>query len=96
MTNLSKSFRELRKNGYFAKQDFMCCQSCGWAAIPDEQTKKAIFYHAQDKADIKEKNEVYLAWRGNGKEIVEIFERNGLIVDWNGSENTRIRVKNVK
>ena len=42
-TNLTKAFAELRKNGYFAKQNFLCCQSCGWAALSDEEAKNAVF-----------------------------------------------------
>jgi hypothetical protein len=52
-TNLTKAFAELRKNGYFAKQNFLCCQSCGWAALSDEEAKNAVFYHNQDYRDFK-------------------------------------------
>jgi hypothetical protein len=52
-TNLTKAFAELRKNGYFAKQNFLCCQSCGWAALSDEEAKNAVFYHNQDYRDLK-------------------------------------------
>ena len=44
-TNLSMAFAKLRKQGYFAKQNFMCCQSCGWAELSDEQAQKAVFYN---------------------------------------------------
>ena len=26
--NLNQAFKELRKLGYFARQNFMCCQNC--------------------------------------------------------------------
>ena len=28
---LTLAFKELRKSGYLAKQNFCCCQSCAWA-----------------------------------------------------------------
>jgi len=93
MENLTKTFKDLRKKGYFARQNFTCCQSCGWAEVPEEYSNKAVFYHAQDKESMKRNGDLYLAWSGNGREIVEIFEKNGFFVDWNGENNTRILVK---
>jgi hypothetical protein len=92
MKNLTKAFNQLRKKGYFARQNFMCCQSCGWASVPNEYGERAVFYHAQDKYDMKKSNEVYLAWAGNGQEIVKVFESNGFFVEWNGETTTRIKV----
>jgi len=45
---ITKAFKEIRKNGYFARQNFLCCQSCGWASIPEQKVEKAVFYHRQD------------------------------------------------
>lgn len=92
MKNLTKAFSELRKKGYFARQNFMCCQSCGWAAVPTEYGDRAVFYHGQDREDLKKGRDLYLAWAGNGQEIVKIFEKYGFSVDWNGDSNTRIKV----
>jgi hypothetical protein len=92
MKNLTKAFSDLRKRGYFARQNFMCCQSCGWASVPNEY-ERAVFYHAQDKESMKKSGEVYLSWAGNGQEIVKVFQDNGFIVDWNGETTTRIKVK---
>lgn len=33
---MNNAFAELRKAGYVAKQNFMCCQGCGWAKINNE------------------------------------------------------------
>lgn len=92
MTNLSKAFKQLRKAGYFARQNFMCCQSCGWSAIPEEKSNKVVFYHSQDKEDINKDRDFYLAWAGNGAEILEIFKNNGILCEWDGTEETRIKV----
>jgi hypothetical protein len=34
-----------------------------------------------------------LAWSGDGKLIVDILEKNGVEVDWDGSDNKRIGIK---
>lgn len=94
-SKLNKAFRALRKAGYFARQNFWCCQTCAWADVPDEFEHKAVFYHRQDAADLKERGYVYLAWSGNGEEICSILRENGLSVKWDGSSNKRILVENL-
>ena len=94
MTNLSKAFAELRKKGYFARQNFWCCQNCGWAALTDEQAERAVFYHAQDYQGYKRGDDVYLCWSGDGKFIQETLTKYHLDVEWDGSNGTRILVKN--
>jgi hypothetical protein len=93
-TNLTKAFAELRKNGYFAKQNFLCCQSCGWAALSDEEAKNAVFYHNQDHQDFKKGSDLYLAWAGDGDYIAETLIKFGMHIDWDGTPNTRIVVRN--
>lgn len=88
--DLTQAFKELRKLGYFARQNFMCCQSCAWSQVPEEKEDKVVFYHRQDTPDVNY-GSVYLAWNGNGNEIVEIMSKY-FKVEWDGSESTRIRV----
>ena len=90
--NLTNAFKALRKAGYFAKQNFSCCQSCAWAEIADEQLEKAVFYHHQDAGDLKEHGSCYLSWNGDGKEIVKILKDNGVEVEWSGDDSKRIKV----
>ena len=54
--NLNQAFKDLRKLGYFARQNFWCCQSCAWAAVP-VNVKKVVFYHKQDADELKETGE---------------------------------------
>ncbi len=93
---IEPAFEQLRKVGYFAEQDFMCCQSCGWASVPEEQEDKAVFYHEQDKENL-EFGSVMLAWCGNGSEIVNILSEhiNGFSVkvNWDGLDSSRIEIK---
>ena len=89
---LNEAFKDLRKSGYFARQNFMCCQSCAWSAIPEEKEDKVVFYHQQDAAR-KEDNEIYVGWSGNGKEICDVFANHLIDTEWDGNESTRILIK---
>lgn len=89
---LTLAFKELRKSGYFARQNFRCCQSCAQAAISDEEAKKTVFYHRQDADNLKEDGSCYLTWAGNGKEIVSVLNKYGIETDWDESQNTRIKI----
>lgn len=95
---LTRGFANARDRGYFARQSWKCCQSCGCAAVPFENRDGYVFYHAQDAARIADDERagrppsVYLAWSGDGEEISKCFLEAGLAVEWNGSEARRIRV----
>jgi hypothetical protein len=90
--NLNKAFRELRKAGYFARQNFWCCQSCGWSAVPEEKAHKVVFYHNQDMRRLQDRGSCHLCWAGNGKEICDILISNGVKVTWNGKDEERIEI----
>lgn len=92
---LVKVFNNLRKLGYFCKMNHTCCQSCGWAEIPKGNENKAVFYHAQDAERLATTGDVHLAWAGNGYEIVKAIEDAGMKVEWDGTENSRIKVLDV-
>ncbi len=89
---LSKAFGLLRKEGFVAKMHHACCQNCGWAAISDD-ANNAVFFHAQDYEHYLEDNELYLAWRGNSSNICAALKSQGLLAIHDGSEDTRILVK---
>jgi hypothetical protein len=89
---LERGFRTLRTRGYFAEQNWQCCQSCGCRAVPDEFARRYVFYHAQDADDLREHGETRIAWAGDGDEIVEVFRAEGLRVEWNGSQDRRILI----
>ena len=77
-TKLKAAFKDLRKRGYFARMDFQCCQSCGWAAVPAGREHKVVFYHNQDKHSINESRGTYLAWGGDAAKIQEVLKAHGL------------------
>jgi len=93
---LNRFFKALRKDGFIALQNLMCCQSCGLAKLEDEKGLKKgddyVFYHNQDKERFEETGEVLLAWGGRGKRIVDIATILGLNVSWDGSKGTRIKL----
>ena len=89
---LVKVFNTLHKLGYWCKMNHACCQTCGWAAIPKGNEHKAVFYHSQDAEHLRETGDVYLAWAGNGAEIVKAVKDCGMKVEWDGTEDTRIKV----
>lgn len=94
-SRLNEAFKDLRKAGYFARQNFQCCQSCAWSMVPKEKSDKVVFYHQQD-ADHKEDNEMYVGWAGDGKEICDIFDKHYIDTEWDGTSNTRILIKGYK
>ncbi len=93
-SKLTKAFKALRKAGYFARQNFWCCQTCGWADVPEEKEDKVVFYHAQDNDDRKKGQPFHVAWSGDGHEICRIFQEAGITTTWDGSGNKRIQLSN--
>ena len=93
-SRLSMAFKDLRKHRYFARQNFMCCQSCGWAAVPDGKEDKVVFFHNQDNEQRRNGEPLYLAWSGDGNLISDVLRDHGMKVDWNGENSTRICISN--
>ena len=92
-SNLTQAFKELRQRGYFARQNFTCCQSCGWAAVPEDKAEQAVFYHRQDADDLRESGETYLAWSGDPKLICEVLNAHGIETEHDGDKDTRILIR---
>jgi hypothetical protein len=91
-SKLNKLFRDFRKAGYFAKQNFWCCQSCALSAI---QVSKYVFYHRQDADGIVDKQLVrplHLKWGGNGWEICKIINDNGISFMWTHDTDKTIEI----
>lgn len=90
--NLNKAFRELRKAGYFARQSFKCCNTCGWSAVPNEKGDRAVFYHLQNTQDLIRSGVTNLSWSGDANEIIEILNANGIKTHWEGTRNRKIEI----
>jgi len=97
---LNNLFKELRKIGYVARQNFSCCTSCASyelgdyfskKGIPEGKGRKAVYYHHQNTQDI-DKGFIHLGWSGDGTVITTLAKKVGLKVDWNGSKDNKIKV----
>jgi hypothetical protein len=60
-SQLNAAFKAARKAGLLARQNFMCCGTCGSYALGEKITERAaagkptagyVFYHAQDTDDL--------------------------------------------
>jgi hypothetical protein len=91
-SKITSAFKELRQMGYFARQNFTCCQSCGWYGVPEEKAEKAVFYHQQDNSSLVQEGSCHLAWAGNGKEIVKVLNKHGVKTQWDGDSEKRIKI----
>jgi hypothetical protein len=89
---INNAFRSLRKKGYFARQNFWCCNTCGWHAVPDNQADKVVFYHEQAADDLKDTGECWLSWSGDANEIIKTFETAGVPASWDGDVNKKIKI----
>lgn len=59
---LTAAFRELRRRGFIARQNFKCCSGCAGAALGNELVERhkagkplprgVVFYHRQDAEDL--------------------------------------------
>lgn len=92
MSKIAKAFRELRKLGYVAKRNFRCCNTCGWAALTEEEAEKAVFIHRQSERNWREDGTTHLSWSGDGDEIFDVMERNGLNPLWEGIPTKKIQI----
>lgn len=89
---LTAAFKTLRSEGYFARQNFWCCQSCGWNAIPEHKSSNAVFYHRQDRARLDQTGKCFISWAGDPVTIRRHLEAAGLTVTHDGKESTRFEV----
>ena len=88
---LNRVFKALRNAGYFARQNHSCCNTCGWSEVPEEKSKKVVFYHKQEGDRFKAGGDrVMVCWDGDGTEICNIARKEGFITNWDGSTETKI------
>jgi len=91
-SKLSEAFKELRKLGYFARQNFWCCQNCAWHAMSDEEAKKAVFWHRQGNKDKENGKPFHLYWSGDANEIIGVLNKHGVKTEWEGKKEKAIKV----
>ncbi|MDA2813442.1 hypothetical protein O4J56_22540 [Nocardiopsis sp. RSe5-2] len=101
---LDSVFRELRKSGIEALQDFSCCQTCALDAIAPsgDRDRGYVFYHGQDTDRAIGGGGLMLsygAFGGDeeaataiGREVVGLIGEAGLTAHWGGDPGKRIEI----
>jgi hypothetical protein len=72
---VKEAFRNLRKDGFVAKMNYLCCGSCAAANIgadfdkkvleglqPNHYPKGVVFFHQQDNQHFEDKGVLYLCY----------------------------------
>lgn len=91
---VNKAFRALRREGFIAKQSFMCCSSCACSSPELNETPAPyVFYHSQDAEYFTTGRGEKLMIRfgqkkGDGRavarKIIAALKAAGVPVSWNG------------
>jgi len=90
-SKITKAFKILRLMDYWCKQNHTCCNSCGWADIPNDKRDKVVFYHLQDNESLKDNEPIlYLSWSGNHDEIIKVLSFVGIEATCGNPESERI------
>lgn len=90
---VERAFNRLRLLGYRCEQNWHCCRTCGWDAIPWEDADHAIWYHSQDRDAGVRTGRVYLIWTGDPLVIRQALEAEGLTVEHDGTTGQRIQIR---
>lgn len=109
MKPLRRAFAEMRQYGVLAEESFLCCQSCGVAAMQDKaaefpedsQPVGYCFYHGQDAEGLAESGRAMLAFNGFGSTgsksvgniVVGCLKRAGVRTKWSGDARHRIEFR---
>lgn len=99
-TNFTRAFRQLRKDGYIALQNHLCCSTCACYDISERLASKGVdpdkglyaYYHVQDADSFRKTGGCYIGWQGDAKHIISVLENNQLRCEWDGSPDSRIFV----
>lgn len=92
--NLNNAFKQLRKMGFVARQNFMCCGGCAVAALPGD-TEKWVAYHKQAGVRLRDEGYTHVMFGESveyGHMIVDVLRQHGLSVEWDGTIQQCIRI----
>ena len=104
---IKKAFAVLRKNGFIARMNFMCCSNCASYELSTMAEKKGIekivFWHRQEEDYFQRTGKVALQYgkpndgddeitKKIGQEIVDVLKSVGVDVEWSGSPDDVIYV----
>ena len=96
---IDEAFEKLWDLGIVAKKNWTCCQTCGHYEMKEELEelglKNYVFYHDQDNDCLLERGYTHVAYdldKKAKKLVMKVFEHYGLNPEWNGQQNTRIKI----
>ena len=89
---LRAAFQTLRSNGWFARMNFECCATCGWAVADKTEKDNVVFFHSQSNDRLDEIGQCYLHWQGDAITLITVLECHGIKTTWDGDENTAILI----
>jgi hypothetical protein len=105
-TKVDRTWRKLKRRKITGVRG-LCCGSCsacegGNRMDEDETLIGYAYYHVQDREGA-ERTGLYVGYgardheaEGAGEEIgrilKDLFEKDGFVVEWNGSSNTRLKI----
>lgn len=91
---LTSAFTELQKLGYNCKPNFMCCTGCAFSVL--ESSEKAVFWTRQDEDAGRRASELWLKWKGDANEIVDVIRKHAVFspvkVSWSGLDVEAIHI----
>lgn len=96
------AFKSMRRQGYAARANFMCCMGCATSALDIKGKKGGVYWHRQSDDHFKEDGELYIGFfvendTDDSKKVAEALvatlKAEGLWVEWNGSGDTKVMVK---
>jgi len=106
--NLTEAFEDLEKNyNIIARENWQCCNTCGWAAMADVQkenpdAKGAVFYHAQATENLEDSGRCFLNFGSFNDSVVDtiklgctiaqVLRQHNLFVDWDYTAFRKIGV----
>lgn len=110
LSRIAAAFRELRSLGWFARTNYSCCQTCGFAEAESELAQedpelnevKIVFYHNQaherafPNGERELQSDLYLSHAGPAYEVVGVLTKYGLQAVWDGNSHHTIRIFQVK
>lgn len=104
---IKQAFTTLRKNGFIARMNFMCCSNCAGYSLAGMAEKKGVeklvFWHHQDEDHFQRSGRLALRYgkpndgddeitKKIGQEIVDVLKSVGVEVEWAGDPNEVIYV----
>jgi len=93
---ITKAFRDLRKLGFYAKQNSACCSGCTMIPEAQEKSGKYVYLTDQDMMNVKEQSYAYVNFHSEleAYQIMAMMIKNDINVIWNGDVKKSLLICN--